>query len=304
MYRGSAAAPFIQPTVEIEAPAPVAAPAETKVNTVVEAAVALDLPLPTQVTLRIGDISYDPQVQRAPIESKLKRITEQFQLAGYGTPALSMREDGTAICLDGQHRSLAAVARGFEDEIVTANAFYGLTLKQEAALFRILNDTTKVNLLDLFRVSLAEGDPTSLAIQAILDRHGLKLAQPNTGRGSTGFNAIKTARRLAALDGGLGALDWALGIWNQAYGNKYSAVDAIILEALTRMKLKPNFGNLIKDERLVTRLAAEPGQKDGLDGQAKSYRHMVRGHAWSSMAFVITTVYSSGPGGGKLPDWK
>jgi hypothetical protein len=110
------------------------------------------------------DVSVEPRAQRKLDPRRVNAIVGKFQPDSLGTPAVSRRPDGTIVAVDGQHRIAALVAKGLGEIPLPCQVYEGLTVAQEAALFRRLNDSKNITTADGFRIAVTEGD--AVAIQA------------------------------------------------------------------------------------------------------------------------------------------
>lgn len=157
--------------------------------------------------LRFRDTIIDPRIQRPENKAEINAIVREYNPAALGVATLSCRvdEDGneTFVVLDGQQRRAASLIVNY-DELVPFTVHYGLTSAEEAQLFRQLNYRRAVTAAVLFKTSLIEGNPVTLAIQAICDHLGIPIGVPN------GLNAVDLAKRLANTKDGLRHFRWAL----------------------------------------------------------------------------------------------
>lgn len=110
------------------------------------------------------DVSVERRAQRKLDPRRVNGIVGKFQADSLGTPAVSRRLDGTIVAVDGQHRFAALVAKGLGEIPLPCQVYEGLTVAQEAALFRRLNDSKNITTADSFRIAVTEGD--LVAIQA------------------------------------------------------------------------------------------------------------------------------------------
>jgi hypothetical protein len=261
-------------------------------TTATEAAKSLGLPLPTLEWVKPSLVTYDPRVQRPEEAKKLIDITDNFEPAALNVVSLSRRKNGVLVCLDGQHRLKAAVANGYDDPIHAA-VFEGLTMQQEAKLFRLLNNTTKVGAMALFNVAVTEKQPQAIAIQAILDRHGLVM---NNGD----FAAISTARKIVEVHG-VQALDWSLQVILTTWGKGKQTLDGRVLEALAMLYTRSH--EIIDTESLTEKMTQVPQGLHGLLGKARTVRELKRGRIQVCLVEVLIGLYNSGKRKNLLPEW-
>lgn len=261
------------------------------------AAAELKLAPPSQEWVIASQIDYDYRVQRPEEPAKLARLTAEFDESALGIVSLSRRSDDRLICLDGQHRSKAALANAYEGDIL-ANVWSDLTLAQEARLFRLLNNTSKVNALALYNAAVSEGVPKALAIKAILDRHDLRMVPGLTG----GLAAVRTIEAIMDLTDGPEALDWALGVMIAVWGRSGDHLDGRLVEGLARLWIKRR--NQFDTARLQRKLSEVPEGIHALLGDAQTYKRIHGGRIHQAMAYALVQAYNTGRGGGKMEAWK
>jgi hypothetical protein len=261
-------------------------------TTAIDAAAKLGLPLPELELIRPSQVTYDPRVQRPEETNKLVDITDNFEPAAINVVSMSRRKNGILVCLDGQHRMKAAVANEYDEEVYAA-VFAGLTMQQEAKLFRLLNNTTKVGAMALFNVAVTEKQPMALAIQDILDKHGLVMSNGD-------FSAISTARRIVEAHGVV-ALDWSLQVIITTWGKGKQTLDGRLLEALAMLYTRSH--EIIDTESLTEKMTQVPQGLHGLLGKARTVRELKRGRIQVCLVEVLIGLYNSGKRKNLLPEW-
>lgn len=160
-----------------------------------------------QRRLRFRDTVIDPRIQRPENKAEINVIVREYNPAALGVSTVSCRVDADGneefVVLDGQQRRAASLIVGY-DELTPFTVHYGLTSQEEALLFRQLNFRRSVSAAVLFKTSLVEGNPVTLAIQHICDGLGVPIGV------SSGLMAVDLARRLANTKEGLRHFQWAL----------------------------------------------------------------------------------------------
>jgi hypothetical protein len=127
-------------------------------------------------------LNVDSRYQRQVILDKARRIAAAWDSGALGYLVVSQRGDGSLWVIDGGHRLAAGKLRS-EIKSLPCKVLFGLTVADEAHLFRILNETRiAVCVYDRYRAGLLEGDAAILACEAMLQRLGLR-ATGNNGRG-------------------------------------------------------------------------------------------------------------------------
>jgi hypothetical protein len=124
---------------------------------------------PTRRRIKPADVTTDPRAQRRLDNRRVGKIAGDFRPASFGVPAVSVRADGTTVWLDGQHRGAALCAIGRGTVGIDCQVYEGLTLAEEAELFRQLNDSKSLTARDLFRISVTAKDPAAVAANRALE---------------------------------------------------------------------------------------------------------------------------------------
>jgi hypothetical protein len=254
------------------------------------------------IMIEVGHLSTDPRVNTRPVDEKwVAARVERFNPDAMGALVTSLRSDDTFVVLDGQNRAeLARRAKG-EDFPVLCIVHEGLSLSQEAALFRALNSARKVTPMQIFLARLTEGEPVATGILAIVRDHGWEV---------DGRQAAKRIHAVSALfkvydDGsreGRTTLDAVLGVVTAAWGHQPDAVNVHVLNGLG-LFLRRHQDVALDD--LVTRLQYFPGGARGLVGDARGRRLQHRGSTSVGVAAALVDLYNQRRrGGNRLPAWQ
>lgn len=238
----------------------------------------------------------DPRVQRdPPTKGRVANLVDSFDLNSIGVMTVSQRADGTFSLLDGQTRRQAMAALGIEDYPVYCNVYKGLSLADEARLFRKLNNTRKPRPIDDFRVGLTEGDPDLVGANDIVEAHGFKVTDGVKDAGVTCVSTLVDCYRRdpAALDG-------ALSIIHAAWGLNGDGTRGPILKGLHRVL--EVYGDEIDRPTLTKKLAAWPGGASGILGQARMLSTIRNSSLAALVASTVVTIYNRGRRSGALDD--
>lgn len=128
------------------------------------------------VLLRPGEvlIDRDNDVQRSLRTAYAESIARDYDPNLFGMGYVSLRADGKYYVLDGQHRCAAAVIAGRGEDRVPFIVLRGLSVREEAEMFRALNKhKLKVDALSLFKCGVVAKDPVHLDIVRVLNSFGL-----------------------------------------------------------------------------------------------------------------------------------
>lgn len=248
------------------------------------------------VARNVGDLWVDPLVQRSLKKSRVAKMAAEFSPDAVGVITTSYRSPRRIHVIDGQHRYRAAEAAGHLGKLQTME-YHGLTIPEEAALFRLLNATEKVSRIDQFLISCIEENPDSLALAKFLTEHGWSVA---TGAVEGRLSAIASLERVYKLSPK--AADSTLAVLTKAFGHQAAAVQGALVEGLGRMLAKYESMNVDLDD-LAKRLAGIPGGPDGLVGNARGQSYTRTGNLNVQVARIITDIYNQRRRTTALPSW-
>lgn len=237
------------------------------------------------VERKVGDLWVDPNVQRGLKKARVGRMAADFQGDAVGVLTTSFRSPRRIHIVDGQHRYRAAEAAAYTGTIQTME-YHGLTIPEEAALFRLLNTTEKVTRIDQFLIACVEQDAAAVHLAAILAGEGWEVS-PNTAEGR--LTAIASLERVYALDPN--AAKATMHVLTKAYGHRPAAVQGSMVEGLGRMIAKYGV-ELINLDDLAERLAKIPGGPDGLIGNARGQKLTRSGNLSTQVARIIVGLYN------------
>lgn len=257
-------------------------------------------PKPDRVTFqmeerKVGDLWVDPNVQRNLKKARVSKMAATFDPNALGVLTISYRSPRRLHIIDGQHRYRAAEAAGYTGTIQTQE-YHGLTVPEEAALFRLLNTTEKVSRIDQFLIACVEQDPAAVQLASFLADAGWSVGSTTMeGR----LSAIGSLERVYALDPEAAAA--ALHVLTKAFGHRPAAVQGSLIEGLGRMLAR--YRRDVDLDDLAKRLAGVPGGPDGLVGNARGQQLTRTGNLSTQVARVITNLYNQRRRTTALPEW-
>lgn len=246
------------------------------------------------VERKVGDLWVDPGVQRSLRKARVTAIAANFKPDAVGVLTTSFRSPKRIHIIDGQHRYRAAEAAAYTGVIQTME-YQGLTVPQEAALFRLLNATEKVSRIDQFLIACVEEDPSAVRLASFLADHGWSVGGSGV---EARLSAIGSLERVFALSPE--AADATLAVLTKAYGHRPAAVQGSMIEGLGRMLARYPTADLTD---LAERLAKVPGGPDGLVGNARGQSLTRTGNLSTQVARVITNLYNQRRRTTALPEW-
>jgi len=247
--------------------------------------------------LPIGKLVVDSTIQRALDRGRVAKMVAEFDPMALGTVVVSRRDNGSYHILDGQHRTEAArLVLGDEAEI-SCEVFEGLTKPEEAHMFRVLNNTAKLQALDKFRVRVEEGEPVALAINDMLAKYGW-VANASKSVGSLAAVAACERVHLRSPE----ALERALATVTRAWGHDIVGANASIVEGLGLIYAR--YEEQIDQADLTKRLATYAGGPEKLLGHARGFRDMYRLPVHVGVADLVVELYNQRRKTTAIPAWR
>jgi hypothetical protein len=247
--------------------------------------------------LSVASLICDPEVQRSLDVRRVNKIAAELNPDALGTITVSHRSNGTYHIIDGQHRVGAVRLALGDDEKVTCRVFAGLSLEEEAGMFRLLNNTAKPQALDIFRVRVIEGEATAVGIAQMLERQGWQVSV--AGRDGN-FAAVTAIERIYRSEPD--AAERAVSTATRAWGHANAAGDGRIVEAIGSVYLR--YGAAVDPADMVERLARFPGGPGGLLGKGRGLKEMIGGTITSAIAEVAVETYNRARRTRALPPWR
>lgn len=247
------------------------------------------------VERKVGDLWVDPNVQRSLKKARVGKMADAFKPDALGVLTTSFRSPKRIHVIDGQHRYRAAEAAAYTGVIPTME-YHGLTIPEEAALFRLLNTTEKVSRIDQFLIACVEQDPAAVRLAGFLNDHGWSVGVSAI---ESRLSAIASLERVYALNPE--AADGTLAVLTLAYGHRPAAVQGALVEGVGRMLAR--YGRDVDLGDLAKRLASVPGGPDGLVGNARGQMFTRSGNLSTQVARVITNLYNQRRRTTALPEW-
>lgn len=235
--------------------------------------------------VRPDQITTDPRIQRPLDHNRVTAIVTSFKESALGLPLISRRADGTMVCLDGQTRiavlrrkNLGAVPRQMQ-------VHSGLTLPEEAELFRLHNDSKNLTPQARFRAALIEGAPAEKAADALLNKTGWtsEIGKSNTWRAVVALT-LAVQRDVVSAERALLVIGGAWGVHT-----KHSSSD--VFRGFSNMLFR--YGDSVNIVQLAERLAKE-GPMQHFVGRYRTNAHVRRIAAADSAADVAVGVYNYG----------
>lgn len=240
--------------------------------------------------LRAGDLFADHTYQRPVDDRRVQKMVAEYNVALVGIVEVSDRGNGRYAIVDGQHRwaMLIELDTRSNDTPVCCRVHQGLTVEQEAALFRDIDKGRRaLTTWDRWHARLAAAEPTVVAIDKTVRDRGLLLTdqiRPGTIR------ATKTCEDIEQI-GGTQLLGEALDALLAAWGN---GIDGFTAELLMGVALlRAGYTGVLLD-RLVDQLTETTPRQTS--ARARALRETQSGSLGRLAAVHMVSLYNRTPG--------
>ena len=198
----------------------------------------------------LATLLIDRRYQRPVNLRRVTKMAATFDPDALGTLTVSRRDDGTNYVLDGQHRVEALRAMGWGDQLAPALVYTGLTLIEEARIFRLMNvESVAPKAFDIFSARIAEGDPDVKAMLDVVTALGLDLDKaPGPGH-IAAVAAVEKVFYSAGPTTLLYALRTIRDSWKDVDAYKQSVFAAQIIVALGVVYSR--YGRFVDQRRMI-----------------------------------------------------
>lgn len=112
--------------------------------------------------LSVAGLGVDSAYQRTICKARIKKMARAFNHLALGVVHVSRREDGTCWVMDGQHR--VALCEAVGHPTISCLVYEGLSVRDEAELFSLLNNYGAVRQIEKLRAAIAAGEPAAVQI--------------------------------------------------------------------------------------------------------------------------------------------
>lgn len=248
------------------------------------------------VKRKVGDLDIDPNVQRVLAKGRVATMAAHFDPEALGVLTTSYRPSGIIHVVDGQHRYRAAELAQYTGSFDTKE-WHGLTVPEEAAMFRMLNTAQKPSAIDRFLMACVEQDADALRLSRFLTDHGWAVGAYSATAKITAIGSLERVYERSPE-----AAAAVLAVVTKAWGHQPAAVHGPLLEGLGRMLIKYQDHNVDLND-LAARLAGYPGGPSSLVGHARGQKLTHTGNLNTAVSRIITSIYNERRRSTKLPDW-
>lgn len=247
--------------------------------------------------IALAALKVDYGYQRRPTATRVKKLAREYDPHKVGVVSVAQRGQSGFFVIDGQHRILAAKdpACAVKIESVPCWVYEVSGIAEEAALFKALNDSAKVQALDEFKASVVSGDDAEAAkLDSIVRALGWKI-----GWAPGEVSCVKALRRSFRMPHGEHAVKSALTACKAAYGEPPIGE---VFEGLARVFARYN--GTIEPKRMSDVLASRVGGQARLRGDGRTLADVNGSRVAEGVAEAIRNTYNKGLRANRLPSMR
>lgn len=246
--------------------------------------------------LPLSKLIVDAKLQRGLDWPRVNRMAAEFDRDALGTLVVSDRGNDLYHIIDGQHRTEALRIAEGDDAHVDCRIFMDLTREDEARLFRLYNNTSKLQALTKFLVRLEEREAVALSIDIVLRKYGWKVV-PGSGEGN--FAAVSAIEKTWNRDHT--AVERTIATVTRAWGHNYEAVHGGIVEGIGMVYAR--YGDSIDQKNLIEKLSSFEGGPSNFLGSARGLKAFNRNMP-NAVAELTVELYNRGKRSKALGPWR
>jgi hypothetical protein len=206
--------------------------------------------------LDTAKINIDSAYQRLVVKSQVNWIVKHYDEVAFGRLLVAERGDGTLWCVDGQQRLNAAQI--LDMPIVPCLTFQSKGRQNEALVFKQINaDRRGVKPMEVFKALLEAREPEAVAIQAVSEECGYKIAQQSTTE--TTWAILRSISKVRGIykRGGSELLRQTLSYISELWAGDTQATHNIVLGGVSFFLQKANNCEEYQHERMTKKLKAQ-----------------------------------------------
>lgn len=248
--------------------------------------------------VKLTNIMVDERAQRSLDEKRAERLSESFDWTAFGNIHVSLRHDGSMYVVDGQHRVQAARMAGFNGStMIPAVVHRGLSIEQEAHLFRVLNAGVAPKPIDKFLIGLTAGYEEECEINKIVESLGVHIRATTADNCTQAVTALRKVYRYSP-DCLREAITVLLDAWggsrDSLHGDLIVGVGSLLHQYGWRSAGSPRSVDKVDTEALVHKMASIKGGPLGLKGRGKLAAEVEGSTVPHGIASALVIEYNKG----------
>lgn len=233
-------------------------------------------------------IDVDSNYQREVRSALVDKILRRFSWAKFGALVLSRKADGRFSVVEGQHRWTAATLHPDIDAVPAVIVSHDDVAGEAASFLAINRDRMAVTSVEQYWAGLTAGDPTAMAISAVLQSAGCDVV-PSQGYYRPNLtNSIGAVKRCIERYGDA-ATRRALLTIRAAWPNEAQALRGVLITALSRI-IRNNAG--LADAELAAVL--RPQSIARITAHAEAFRKLSGGSSETAITKAVVELHNKG----------
>lgn len=234
--------------------------------------------------LNVNELQTDMSYQSPVKEVQVKRIVNNFDEASIDSIVVNRRDNGYYYIIDGQHRVQALKELGIGT--VPAKVHEGLTVTEEAKLYKNINTRPTKSPNSMAKASLKQGDENAELILFSVLEAGLDIDYDNNNPTQNYITAYRSLERVYNKYGGRGLTETLVFI-KDAFGIERTFFQGYIIEGFA--KFLATYYEDLKKDNLLKRLQQKGF--DNLMADVNKQRPNFNSKK-ECLPFVLTDIYN------------
>lgn len=242
---------------------------------------------PQLLWLKPNELEVEPLAQRGFDPKWAEELANEWNEVKLGTLKVALR-GGHYYVIDGQHRRAVLLKQGRGDEPVACVVYTHVDVADDAVSYVAENiNKRRPNIIDAFRINVVARDVEAVAIQGVLDVHGLRVTYNSGDNDVSAVAALQWVYRR----GGSQMLDKVLSATEKTWGRDKTTRDGNIIKAFGLLMVK--VGEQVDWASMSDKLAKD-STPARLLGTARAHRMATGKALYVQTAEVMLTTYNKG----------
>lgn len=243
--------------------------------------------------IQIRDLIVHPKVQRPFNKAHAQKIGDEFDPDKF-RPLDVIQRGQKYLVFAGQHRLAGARIALDEDQRLPVHVHEDVPIAQQAAICLGVDNMLRWKAIDRWRLRILAQEDVPVKVEAILERHGLRVEK---ARGEAGVQAVTALEVVYTQHGGEAVLDRTIRLLGTAFGREKDAYDGLLIRG--GGLLIHRFDGKLDDEDLARKLSKTSGP-GRMIGSARDYAKTNGISTHRAMAEKLLSAYNSGRRVGRL----